>query len=386
VKTEGTNINATLASQLSTSTNVSGAATAVDQSIDQSVGQKLAFPVVGGHEYTFTKYVGVVASPTRGNTITAAQTQASDAAVTGFSALLSANDTAWEDLWSGRIDVLGDPVLATEVNASEFYLWSSTRKGVDWSISPAGLSSNGYDGHIFWDAETWMYPALLAQHPDWAAGMNAYRLERVPAAQQHATATGYQGVRFPWESALDGTEQIPPPASLFTEGLYEQHVTADIALAQWQFFLATGNQRWLAQLGWPVLSQAAAFWASRAIAGTDGSYHIDGVTGPDEENTDVNDEVYTNAVAKVTLQDAAQAARVLGHAVPADWTRVAAGIVVPTAGMSGEQPEFDGYDGQLVKQADVTLLEYPLAFAEPSILDQSDLNYYRPAPTQADLR
>ena len=155
------------------------------------------------------------------------------------------------------------PTLATQVNASEFYLWSSTRAGSQWSVSPAGLSSNGYDGHIFWDAETWMYPSLLAQHPDIAAGMNAYRYQRLAAAEQHAAATGYQGARFPWESALDGTEQIPPPTSINSEGLYEQHITADIALAQWQYYLATGNRHWLATRGWPVLSQAATFWASR---------------------------------------------------------------------------------------------------------------------------
>ncbi len=56
----------------------------------------------------------------------------------------------------------------------------------------------------------------------------------------HAQATGYAGARFPWESALDGTEQIPPPVSVNSEGLYEQHITADIALAQWQYYLATG--------------------------------------------------------------------------------------------------------------------------------------------------
>ena len=75
-----------------------------------------------------------------------------------------------------------------------------------------------------------MYPSLLAQHPDLAAGMNAYRYQRLSQAEQHATATGYQGARFPWESALDGTEQIPPPVSVNSEGLYEQHITADIAL------------------------------------------------------------------------------------------------------------------------------------------------------------
>ncbi len=92
-----------------------------------------------------------------------------------------------------------------------------------------------------------MYPSLLAQHPDARRrdGRLSLRSART-AAEQHATATGFAGARFPWESALDGTEQIPPPVSVNSEGLYEQHITADIALAQWQYYLATGDRR-----GWP---------------------------------------------------------------------------------------------------------------------------------------
>jgi trehalose/maltose hydrolase-like predicted phosphorylase len=266
--------------------------------------------------------------------------------------------------------------LATDVNASQFYLWSSTRAGVDWSVSPAGLSSNGYDGHIFWDAETWMYPSLLAQHPDLAAGMNNYRFARLSEAQQHATATGWAGARFPWESALDGTEQIPPPVSVNSEGLYEQHITADIALAQWQYYLAMGDRNWLSQRGWPVLSQAATFWASRAKLGPDGKYHITGVTGPDEENPNVNDEAYTNVGAMRTLQDAVQAARVLGIAAPANWSTIAAGLAVPVRG--GIHPEFSGYRNQLVKQADVTLLQYPWGYQTSKRVSLNDINFYVP--------
>ena len=376
VQTVGAKIEATLASKLTTSTNVTGVTTSVDQTTDESVGQRLTFPVTAGHSYTITKYIGVETSQGVDSPTVGAQKQASNAAAIGFGALLAANNAAWGALWADRIDVLGDPALATDVNASEFYLWSSTRDGVDWSISPAGLSSNGYNGHIFWDAETWMYPALLAQHPDLAAGMNAYRYERLTAAQEHAAASGYQGARYPWESASDGTEQIPPPASVFTEGVYEQHVTADIALAQWQYYLATGDKKWLAQRGWPVLSQSASFWVSRVTPGASGSYHIDGVTGPDEDNPDVKDEVYTNVAAKTTLQDAAQAARVLGLAVPTDWTRIASGIVVPEDSALGIQPEFSGYDGGLIKQADVTLLEYPWGYTMPSPVAESNINYY----------
>ncbi len=378
VETEGTNIEAALASELRTSNNVNAATTQLDQGTPQSVGQQLSFHVAAGHSYTFTKYVGVESSQDAADPTAAARQQSSSAAGAGFGALLGASDAAWAALWRGRIDILGDPSLATDVNASEFYLWSSTRPGVDWSISPAGLSSNGYNGHIFWDAETWMFPSLLAQHPDLAAGINAYRYQRLGAAEQHAAATGYQGARFPWESALDGTEQIPPPASVNSEGLYEQHITADIALAQWQYYLATGDRQWLAGQGWPVLSKAAEFWASRVTMGSDGKYHIDNVTGPDEENPDVNDEVYTNVAAKTTLEMATEAARVLGMTPPPSWSQIASNIVVPIDPQLGIHPEFDGYQGQLVKQADVTLLQYPWNYPMSGTIATNDINYYVP--------
>jgi trehalose/maltose hydrolase-like predicted phosphorylase len=268
--------------------------------------------------------------------------------------------------------------LATEVNASEFYLWSSTRRGSDWSISPAGLSSNGYDGHIFWDAETWMHPSLLAQHPALAGGMDRYRFERLQAARQHARNTGYRGARFPWESALDGTEQIPPPVSVNSEGLYEMHITADIALAQWQYFLATGNRRWLRQHGWPVLAGAARFWASKAVRGSDGHFHIRHVTGPDEENPNVTDEAYTNVAAATSLRIATRAAHVLGKVAPARWQRIAGKLVLLYDKKLGIHPEYRGYYGQLVKQADVTMLQYPWGRAMPARVAQRDLNYYVP--------
>jgi trehalose/maltose hydrolase-like predicted phosphorylase len=373
VRTQGTGIVAGLATHLGLSSDVRPTDTPVAQGTDQSVGQRLAFPVTSGRAYTVTKYVGVTTS--RADPGGAALRSADSAAGTGYGRLAAENAAAWRALWAGRIDVAGDPTLATEVNASEFYLWSSTRDGVAWSVSPAGLSSNGYDGHIFWDAETWMYPTLLAQHPDLAAGMNAYREQRLPQAESHAQATGYQGARFPWESALDGTEQIPPPASINSEGLYEQHITADVALAQWQYYLATGDRNWLRVHGWPVISQAATFWAGRATLGTDRKYHILGVTGPDEENPDVNDEAYTNTGAAVTLRIGTQAAAALAGHAPPSWTTIADGLVVP---VNGVHPEFAGYQGQLVKQADVTMLQYPWARPMTKATAQSDLDYYVP--------
>jgi trehalose/maltose hydrolase-like predicted phosphorylase len=221
-----------------------------------------------------------------------------------------------------------------------------------------------------------MYPSLLAQHPDIAAGMNAYRFDRLAAATARAKATGYRGGRYPWESALDGTEQIPPPVSVNSEGMYEQHITADIALAQWQYYLATGDRTWLRTRGWPVLRAAATFWASRVTHGHDGRYHLAHITGPDEENVNVTDEAYTNVAARTTLLDATAAAQAVGVSAPSNWSRIAHGLVVPFD--NGLHPEYAGYRGQLVKQADVTLMQYPWAFPMSRSVGENDLDFYVP--------
>jgi trehalose/maltose hydrolase-like predicted phosphorylase len=376
VKTLGLGIQATLVSQLVPSANITAPSVPVDRRAAQSAGQRVDFPVLAGHTYTLTKYVGIQDTAASDATTTTAQQQASSAAHTGWRTLLAGNRAAWASLWAGRIDISGDRTVATDVNASEFYLWSSTRTDQQWSISPAGLSSNGYDGHIFWDADTWMFPSLLAQHPDLAEAMEAYRSNRLSEAYQHARATGSRGARFPWESALTGTEQIPPPPSVNSEGLYEQHITADIALAQWQYYLATGDKAWLRYRGWPVLQGAAAFWASRATSDGHGGLEIKHVTGPDEENPDVSDEVYTEVGARTTLLDAVAAAHRLHKQAPAAWTRIAAKLDVPVA--DGIHPEFNGYQGQLVKQSDVTMLQYPWAFPMSTAVARADLDFYQP--------
>jgi trehalose/maltose hydrolase-like predicted phosphorylase len=376
IQAMGTGITAALSEQLVPSANITAPSIPIDQAVNQSVGQRIAFPVTAGQTYTLTKYVGVEDSNTATDPAAAAQSDAAGAATSGPATLQAENDAAWAAMWRGRIDVAGNRTVATDVNASEFYLWSSTRDDQPWSVSPAGLSSNGYDGHIFWDAATWMYPSLLAQHPDLAAQMDAYRFNRLGAARQHAAATGFKGARFPWESALDGTEQIPPPVSVNSEGVYEQHITADVALAQWQYYLTTGDTQWLRTRGWPVILGAAQFWASRVVGGADGSYHINHVTGPDEENPNVSDEAYTNAGARATLQIATTAAGVLGQSVPADWSRIANGLRVPVT--RGIHPEYAGYQHQLVKQADVTLLPYVWHFPMSRRVEQNDLNFYVP--------
>ena len=270
------------------------------------------------------------------------------------------NAVAWAAEWRHDVVVPGQPELQRRIHAAMFYLLASARPDVDASISPVGLSAGGYNDHVFWDAETWMYPALLALHPDDASTVVDYRFRTRHGAERNAESTGYDGMRFAWESARSGDEVTPTWAET---GRLEQHVTADVALAQWQYYLATGDQDWLRARGWPVLRGAAEFWASRAEPDGD-RFHITDVEGPDEENWPVDDEVYTNATAATTLRLATRAAQVLGETAPGSGPRSPDGLVVqppqPLGGFDQVRPEFRGYAEQQVKQADAVLLTYPL--------------------------
>jgi trehalose/maltose hydrolase-like predicted phosphorylase len=333
--------------------------------------------VRAGRTYEVSKVVGFATSLDTSRPARAAARAAARAPAAG--AVFAESAAAWGRLWAGDIVLPGRAQLQRRVRAAKFYLLASARPDVDWGISPVGLSAGGYNNHVFWDAETWMYPALLAQHPAEATTVVDYRHRTRAGAGRNARRTGYAGLRYAWESALTGDEVTPTWAET---GRLEQHITADVALAQWQYFLAGGNRRWLRARGWPVIRGAADFWASRAQRGADGRFHITEVEGPDEQNWPVDDSVYVNATAASVLRIAVHAAAILGQPAPARWTDVAAGLVVldPRSldGLPAVRPEFAGYDGGQVKQADVVLLTYPWEFPQTALVDRSNLEYYTP--------
>jgi len=364
----------------------------------ESVAQRAQLRVVAGVPYTVTKYVGVTSSLDDKSPAQAARADADAAAGTGSTALVVEHERAWSALWTSDIEVTGDPALQLQVRASLFYLLASTRAGSDWSISPGGLSGPGYNGHIFWDAETWMYPSLLAMHLDLAAGINRYRYDRLGAARQFAAEAGFAGARYPWESTLTGNDQSENGLPFWGDGTdpwayvptqlpsinptdtseFEQHVVADIALAQWQYYLATGDRHWLATQGWAVLQGIAEFWAGHAVRDPAGGYDLDNVMGPDEYHGDIDNSAYVNAAVATTLRAATEAARVTGHTADPRWATIADGLIrtIPFDKTTGVHPEFDGYTGDTVKQADVVMLQYPWALPMPASVARADLDYY----------
>jgi trehalose/maltose hydrolase-like predicted phosphorylase len=217
-----------------------------------------------------------------------------------------------------------------------------------------------------------MFPALLVLHPDMAKSMMEYRFERLKEAKHNAFAHGYKGAMYPWESAASGNEETPVWA---LSGPFEHHITADVAIAAWNYFAVTQDTSWLREKGFPMIKECADFWASRVERNGPGHYDINNVVAADEWAENVDNNAFTNAAAKANLRYAVMAANILHQPVDQDWIDVEKNIPVLKL-PDGVTSEYSGYDGRKIKQADVNLLAYPLKEITDPAQIKKDLSYY----------
>ncbi|MGP3774039.1 discoidin domain-containing protein [Streptomyces sp. SDT5-1] len=343
--------------------------------------QSADFRVTDGDAYDVTKFVGVDTGLTskdpRGDALRASKR----AAAGGWDALVLRHNTAWRTLWDADIETPGRPELQERVRAAQYGLLSSLRPGARDSIAPTGLSSDNYAGMVFWDAETWMYPSLLATRPELAEPVLEYRYRTRGAAARNAFKTSQKGLMYPWTSAGSGDlwkecQSWNPPHCVT-----QNHLMGDIALAAWQYYQATGDREWLRERGWPLLKGLATYWSGRVTPNKDdGSYSIKDVAGPDEYSNGVDDGVYTNAVAATSLRDATKAAALVGERAPAAWNEIADRLRIPYDRDRKVFLQYAGYDidkGADIKQADAVLLLYPLDWKPmPKGAAAATLDYY----------
>jgi len=287
-----------------------------------------------GKTYTFTKYVASSREGWGGDA-KADLALATQARKGGFEQLLAAHRDAWAKLWKSDILIDGDERAQRAAHSDLYYLLSSSTADTAWAIGACALTP-GYAEHVFWDSDFWVFPALLLLHPDRAKSLVMFRARTLAAAQARAKAAGYAGAKYPWEADPEnGTEQTPHFA--YVLGEREIHVNADIAIAQWQYWLATHDRAWLKQHGWPVIRNLADFWVSRATWNTEKQrYDILHVTSVDEDYNDVPNDTYTNAAAAKALRIAAQAAAVVGEKADPRWTDVATKLHIPFDAAAGE--------------------------------------------------
>ena len=232
-----------------------------------------------------------------------------------YEVLLAKHKEAWKDYWEiSDILIEGDEKaqLATRYNIYQLRISASTHDS-RYSIAAKGLTGFGYRGHIFHDTEIFMLPYFTYAHPSIARNLLLYRYHLLPAARVKARKNGYEGAQYPWESTLDG-EEATPESIIHPEsgelipvlnGTLELHISSSIAYAVYQYWYVTGDDEFMQLYGAEILLSIATFWGSRAEKHPEhGDYEINNVIGPDEWHEHVNNNAFTNYMARWTIQTA----------------------------------------------------------------------------------
>ncbi len=231
----------------------------------------------------------------------------------GFEGLLREHREAWASRWrEADVVVEGDQELQRAIRLALFHLMASVADTGEAAVGARGLTGPAYRGHVFWDSDVFVLPFLAATYPEAARAMLEYRVRRLPAARELARSQGRQGARFAWESAEDGRDVTPEAARLATgqlvairTGELEEHITGDVAWAAAHYLDWTGDEEFAAGPGRDLFVETARYWVSRVRFDQDGRGHIYGVIGPDEYHEPVDDNAFTNVLARWNLRRAA---------------------------------------------------------------------------------
>jgi trehalose/maltose hydrolase-like predicted phosphorylase len=243
-------------------------------------------------------------------------------------ALLDDHERAWAERWRrADVEIAGAPRIDRALRFALYHLIGSANpEDPRTSIGARALAGEAYRGHVFWDTEIFMLPFFVHGFPDAARALLQYRHVTLGGARRKAARLGYQGALYAWESADTGDETTPElvvassgQVMRVLSGLQEQHIAADIAHAVSTYERATGDQTFMREAGLEILLETARFWASRLAVDGAGVAHIDEVIGPDEYHEGVDDNAFTNWMARHNLLSAADA---LERAAPEDAERL----------------------------------------------------------------
>jgi trehalose/maltose hydrolase-like predicted phosphorylase len=350
----------------------------------------------------------------------------------GWRAVLSAHEAAWDARWmASDIRIEGDDGAQRALRFAVYHLTSAANPEDDRvSIGARALTGDAYLGHVFWDTEIYLLPFYTAVWPKAARALLMYRFHTLPSARAKAAHFGFKGALYAWESADIGVETTPERVvgndgalvDILT-GRMEHHISADVAYAVWQYWRFTGDDEFFLRAGAEILLDTARFWASRAVPEADGGRHIRHVIGPDEYHEDVDDNAFTNMMARWNIARALEAMDLLlmrwpDHAAAlreklalsddelADWRDAIARIVTGLDPATGLYEQFAGFHAlqplelavyadrkvpidvvigreltqrsQVVKQADVVTLIALLPEEFPGAMAETNFRHYEP--------
>ena len=351
----------------------------------------------------------------------------------GFQPLLAAQEQYMEDFWRRsdvRVrDIRADRVKRTTVEIQQairfnlFHILQASARAEDTGVPAKGLTGQAYEGHYFWDTEIYLLPFLTYTSPRVARNLLTFRYKMLAQARAHARQLGHRGAMFPWRT-ISGEEA----SAYYAAGTAQYHINADIMYALRKYVQATGDELFLQDCGAEMLVETARLWLDLGFYSDrkGGKFCINAVTGPDEYNTVVNNNAYTNLMARENLRYAAQTVEALRATTPEvynalvhktalepseveAWTRAAENMYVPYDEQLRIIPQDDNfldqepwdfrntppdryplllfyhplniYRKQVIKQADVVLAMFLLGKAFSPEAMQRNFEFYDPLTT-----
>jgi len=270
---------------------------------DGVAGRRYTLPIRDGETVILRKYMayfdGSTADPRR------VEGELEAALDTGLPALIEEQESFMASFWNDAdIRIEGDPRMQQGIRFNLFHVLQSAGRDGRRNAAAKGLSGPGYEGHYFWDTETYILPVFIHTRPRIAAALLEYRYHGLDAARDHARKMGHPvGALYPWRT-IDGREC----SANFITGSAQYHINADIAFAVRRYVDATGDEEFMGRFGAEILCETARLWCDAGhFDAVDGRFRIESVTGPDEYHVLVNNNAYTNLMARENLRGAADA-------------------------------------------------------------------------------
>ena len=250
-----------------------------------------------------------------GEVLDRALVYANEAADMGFDALLEEQERYMARFWrASGIFVEGDDLLLQGLRFNMFHLLQSAGRDGVTNIAAKGLTGEGYEGHYFWDTETYIFPMFLHVAPEIAKALLTYRYSILPCARERAREMGHPiGALFPWRT-INGREA----SAYYPAGTAQVHINADIAFAVKRYYEATGDEDFLFDMGAEIVCETARLYLDLGFYNENkgGKFCINEVTGPDEYNALVNNNAYTNLMAATNMAFAADVLDLMGRCAP----------------------------------------------------------------------
>jgi len=342
----------------------------------------------------------------------------------GYPKLLKDQRKYLDDFWNKsdiKVTYPDSSLLQQNLRLHVFHLLQTSARVQNSGIGAKGLTGSGYEGHSFWDVEIYMLPFLIYNLPRVAKNLLIYRYNMLDKAREWAEMLAHRGALFPWRT-INGEEA----SAFFTAGTAQYHINADIAYGIKKYAEVTGDDEFMWEYGVEMIIETARLWEDLGFYGADKKFHIHGVTGPDEYNAIVNDNTFTNLMARENLNYAAELARrmkkeakdkysalsqnikLVSSEINA-WEKAGKNMYVPYDKKYGINPQDDAflqkevwdfkntpkdkyplllhyhplalYRFQVIKQADVVLAMFLLGNEFSQALKKRNFEYYDPLTT-----